>query len=119
MLAADNTTSFPDRALARARSVLFQSPLAQAQGARSYAVYLVHWPVVQAMAYLILPLREWVQYEALAAITAASFVVTALAAHVLHLGVEKPMIRLGARIAGWMGRPRSAPAAALRAGATL
>lgn len=89
--------------------VFAQSPLAVSMGARSYAVYLVHWPVTQGVAWLVLPLGAFSQYEALALIGAPTFLLTFLGAEVLHRCVERPMIRVGASLAS---RRPAAPAPA-------
>ncbi|MBC7768300.1 MAG: acyltransferase [Phycisphaerales bacterium] len=84
-----------------------------ALGARSYAVYLVHWPVVQAAAFFLLPLGAFSQWEAFALVGAATFVSTLLLSEVLHVFVERPMIRLGATLAARApGRERSDQASA-------
>lgn len=97
--------------LSRANAVAFASRPATTLGARSYAVYLVHWPVVQAGAYFLLPLGAFSQWQAFALIGAFTVLGTLLAAELLHRFVERPMIRLGSTIAesGFVRR-RTAPA---------
>jgi peptidoglycan/LPS O-acetylase OafA/YrhL len=108
MLSVERPAAAHDAALGAFRRFAFQSPLALAQGARSYAIYLVHWPIVQGMAFLLLPLRGWTQIEALLLMAAAAIPATLIAAHCLYVGVERPMMRLGARFAARMQAPASA-----------
>jgi peptidoglycan/LPS O-acetylase OafA/YrhL len=86
----------------------FESRPAIAMGARSYAVYLAHWPVIQAMAFFILPLGPFSQWQALAILAPAVIVTTMIVAEALHRFVEKPMIRLGATLASRPAPPRRA-----------
>jgi len=97
------------RWLAGAMDGLFASPVAQWFGARSYAVYLVHFPIVMAVS---LPLLREVQGGAgvrFLAFAAVVIPLTLLASEILHRLVERPCIALGARLA------RGAPGAALPA----
>jgi peptidoglycan/LPS O-acetylase OafA/YrhL len=98
-----------ERLASRVVNAATQSPLAVAMGARSYAVYLAHWPVIQALAYLLFPLAPFTQWQALLVLGPCAVVATLLSAELLHRFVEKPMIRLGAQIAS---RPRRTPVAA-------
>lgn len=103
------SASMPDKVFHGAADIALTSPTAQAQGARSYAIYLVHWPIVQAVAFFVLPLGAWSQYEALLLIGVPVLLTTLIASHLLHIGVEKPMMRLGARLAADMaGKSRTA-----------
>jgi peptidoglycan/LPS O-acetylase OafA/YrhL len=83
------------RAIARAA---VESPLALALGARSYSVYIVHWPLLQLIAFLVLPLHPFTQIQAAAVLGPLTLIATLLASDLLYRHVERPMIRLGARI---------------------
>lgn len=91
-----------DAATRRAAGLLFDSPLARRMGAYSYAIYLAHWPILQTAAFLLLPLGDFSQVEALVLLSLAVVPATLLAAHLLHFCLEKPMIRIGARVAAHM-----------------
>lgn len=94
------TTQWRDLPSARRLvSILLESPLARALGARSYAVYILHYPIILTAAYLILPLGAFDQVQALAWIGAATIATTLLLSDLMYRFVEQPMIRLGARIA--------------------
>lgn len=84
----------------------FESKLAIALGARSYAVYLAHWPVIQGLAFVILPLAPFTQWQAFAVMAPAVIVGTLACAELLHRLVEKPMIRVGAALASRPLAPR-------------
>ncbi len=99
LVGAPRKTSAPDRVAQGLVGVFLQSRVAVAMGARSYAVYLAHWPVTQALAYFLLPLGAFSQFEALAILIGPTFLLTFLSAEALHRWVERPMIRLGAAIA--------------------
>ena len=90
-----------------ATHALFETRFATAMGARSYAVYLAHWPVIQGLAFLILPLAPFTQWQAFAVLAPAVIVATALLAEALHRFVEKPMIRVGAALASRQNAQRA------------
>ncbi|WP_395647899.1 acyltransferase family protein [Terricaulis sp.] len=98
-LLADQARAPRGRALVHAALWPFQSRIATAFGARSYAVYLAHWPVVQAAAYFVLSFGALSQWHAFAALGAATLIGTLILAELLHLFIERPMIRLGAAVA--------------------
>lgn len=100
-----------ERMAARIVGAATESRAAVAMGARSYAVYLAHWPIIQALAYVLLPLASFSQWQALLVLGAATIIATLLAAEVLHRFVEKPMIRFGAQLASRPNPKRLATAA--------
>lgn len=100
-----------ERLASRALSAATHSPFAVAMGARSYAVYLAHWPVIQALAYVLFPLAPFTQWQALVVLGPCAVVTTLLSAEVLRRFVEKPMIRFGAHLASRPRRARLAAAA--------
>ncbi|WP_197418961.1 MULTISPECIES: acyltransferase family protein [unclassified Sphingomonas] len=111
--AVERTTAV-DRAAARIWSAMFGSAAARWVGARSYGIYLAHWPVLQVTLFL---LRDTISADtALAALTLAAIVVPAslALAAILHIALERPMIRLGAQIAGRRARQGMVPATAGR-----
>jgi peptidoglycan/LPS O-acetylase OafA/YrhL len=92
-----------DGAARRAVSALLESPVARALGARSYSVYIVHYPIMLALAYGLLPLHPFSQFEALAVLGAATIVATLIVSDLMYRFIEKPMIRVGARLASARG----------------
>jgi peptidoglycan/LPS O-acetylase OafA/YrhL len=80
------------------RALLSSAP-ARALGSRSYAVYIVHWPIVQTMLYLLLPLGSFSPGETLCLLLVAVIPATFVASDLMYRFVERPMIRLGARLA--------------------
>jgi len=74
------------------------SRLAQAAGARSYAVYLIHWPLLSAVLYFgfgVCRLGPWPLFGLAFATTIA---LTAIGSDLLHRFVELPAIDLGRRL---------------------
>lgn len=87
------------RRLAGVMDTLFASPVAQWFGARSYAVYLVHFPIIMALS---LPILRDVQGGAglqFLAFIGAVIPLTVIVAELMHRLVERPFIALGARLA--------------------
>lgn len=92
-------TGFIGRQLDHAFHLAFESPVAAWLGARSYAVYVLHSPIISIVAYLILPLHPFSRIEALIVLAAVVTPVTLVAADLMHRYVEQPMITLGGRVA--------------------
>jgi len=109
LIVADRAQGRIEKAVVTVWRGAFCSKPATALGARSYAVYLVHWPVIQAAAFLLLPLGDFSQWQAFALIGAAALAATLLLSEVLHRFVERPMIRLGASLAARAPQRRPLP----------
>ena len=77
-------------------------------GARSYSVYVVHLPIIQLLTWLIAPRWSFSQTEWFFVLSAVTLPVTFVVSGVLYELVERPLIKLGARLA--QPRPRPAPA---------
>ena len=88
-----------DRTVVQFADLLFKGRIARWFGARSYCVYLVHWPLLQVL-LLALALRL-PKNTALAAVELAALLIplTILAAELLHHFVEQPGIAVGKRLA--------------------
>lgn len=78
---------------------LFASKPAMAAGERSYAVYIAHWPALQVASFLVMKSMHPGQAPAVLLVLGLTTVMTLAAAEVLHRLVEKPMIRVGSRLA--------------------
>jgi peptidoglycan/LPS O-acetylase OafA/YrhL len=87
-------------ALAAIMDRLFASPPATYLGARSYSVYLVHMPVMMLVAWVVTDKLALAETPARILIGAGTVLVTLLASDLLYRFVERPMIALGARLAG-------------------
>jgi peptidoglycan/LPS O-acetylase OafA/YrhL len=83
----------------RLAGMALESPFARAMGARSYSVYILHYPIMLTAAYFILPLGDFGQFEALALIGAATLLLTLAGSDLMYRFVERPLIRIGARLA--------------------
>lgn len=93
------------RRLSAVMDAMFASRLAQWFGARSYAVYLVHFPIIMALSLPILrdvPGGTGVHFLAF---LGAVIPLTLLAAELMHRLVELPFIALGARLARGAPKP--------------
>ena len=99
-------TGSAGRRLASAMDQLFASPLAQWFGARSYSVYLVHFPIIMVLS---LPILRDVHGSGLQflAFAAAVIPLVLIASELMHRFVERPFIALGARLV--RGAPKDAP----------
>ncbi|HYD86981.1 MAG TPA: acyltransferase [Vitreimonas sp.] len=107
-------TGIIDRGVAAAAKVLFASPLAAALGARSYSVYIIHIPIMKLLLYA-LPLQAMTQWQALGCLAATALPLTLLASELLFRFVERPMIRLGQRLASTRRTAVATPSASQRA----
>ena len=84
---------------------MFASRLAQWFGARSYAVYLVHFPIIMALSLPILRDVHGGTGLQFLAFLGAVVPFTLLAAELMHRLVERPFITLGARLARIAPKP--------------
>jgi len=85
------------RLLGLVRTVLLMRPL-QWLGKISYPLYLIHWPVLIGMLYLILRFSPGLSsLHAAAILTATAIPVMLIAAEMIHRTVEKPGMALGKR----------------------
>jgi len=85
-------------AIAPVMRTLFQSPLATALGARSYSVYILHLPLMEAW-LSVLPIHTLTRAQAFFCLAPLTVVSLLLVSELTYRFVEKPMIRLGARVA--------------------
>jgi peptidoglycan/LPS O-acetylase OafA/YrhL len=90
--------NWADRMVDRIGHVAFESKLSNTLGVRSYSTYLVHYPIVQTLYYLLLPLHHFTRVEALGIIVFPAIVLTLFGSDFLYRCVERPMIRVGARL---------------------
>ena len=105
------SASAAGRRIAAIMKGMFASSLATYLGARSYSVYMVHFPIIMAMTSLIAPRWRLDQTGFFFALMLAVLPTTLLASELLYRLVERPMIALGARLAG-ESRPKSVAQAA-------
>jgi peptidoglycan/LPS O-acetylase OafA/YrhL len=87
-------------------SVLLASRPAQYLGVRSYSVYLAHLAIIELACWLLLTNFRFSQLELFFALMFTVIPATLVASELMYRLVERPMIALGARLAG--GR-RQAP----------
>ena len=93
------------RRLSGVMDVMFASRLAQWFGARSYAVYLVHFPIIMGVSLPILRDVPGGTGLHFLAFFGAVIPLTLLAAELMHRLVELPFIALGARLARGASKP--------------
>jgi peptidoglycan/LPS O-acetylase OafA/YrhL len=98
------------RFLPGAMHAALQSRVVQYLGARSYSVYLVHLPIIQVLTWLIVSHWPLSQLQLFFLLIALSVPVTLLTSDLLYRLVERPMIRLGARLAYGLNGPVAEPA---------
>jgi peptidoglycan/LPS O-acetylase OafA/YrhL len=99
-------TSWLGRKLNAVFGAAFESPLAMYLGARSYSVYILHSPIIQALLFFVMPLYAFTRIEAFMVMTVLTIPAVLIASGLSYRFVELPMIALGARVvAGWRGRP--------------
>jgi len=79
---------------------LFASPLAIYLGARSYSVYLVHMPMMMLVAWAMTNNLALTDTPARILVGVGTVLATLITSDVLYRFVERPMITLGARLAG-------------------
>ncbi|MEP7209669.1 MAG: acyltransferase [Alphaproteobacteria bacterium] len=106
LLARAPDTSWLGRKLNAVFSAAFESPLATHLGARSYSVYILHSPIIQALLFFVMPLYAFTRIEAFVVMIVLTVPVVLIASGLAYRFVELPMIALGARVvAGWRQRP--------------
>jgi len=79
---------------------LFASPLAIYLGARSYSVYLVHMPMMMLVAWAMTNNLALTDTPARILVGVGTVLATLITSDLLYRFVERPMITLGARLAG-------------------
>jgi peptidoglycan/LPS O-acetylase OafA/YrhL len=94
---------------------MFQSRPALFLGARSYSVFLLHLPIIQLMTWAIVTRGEVSKFELFLGLAVLVPLVTLITSEMLFRCVERPMIRIGARLAsatkaGLSPPSKSAPA---------
>ena len=90
--------NWADRIVDRIGHAAFESKLSNTLGVRSYSTYLVHYPIIQTLYYLLLPLQHFTKIEAFGIIGVPAIVLTLFSSVVLYRYVERPMICVGARL---------------------
>jgi len=90
--------NWADRIVDRIGHAAFESNLSNTLGVRSYSTYLIHYPIIQTLYYLLLPSHHFTGIEALGIIGVPAIVLTLFGSGVLYRYVERPMIRVGARL---------------------
>lgn len=95
----------------QATHLALSSPAASYLGARSYAVYLVHLPAMQLITWAIVSNFTLTQPQLFFVLLVATIPVVLVLSDLIHRVVERPMIKLGARLASSIGKPaQPAPA---------
>lgn len=95
-------------AASRALGLALDSPLARAAGARSYSVYLMHWPILVsaiALCHRLGPASPWPAFMLTGAVTIAA---TAAVSQLTWQFIEQPCIRLGGRFTRWRAQRAAA-----------
>jgi peptidoglycan/LPS O-acetylase OafA/YrhL len=96
-------------ALGRAGRLAFESAPARFLGERSYASYVMHWPLIQLSLVAALHVAPTGQLQTAGIVTAASAALTLAASWLLYERLERPAMRLGAawaaRLSAGSGRP--------------
>lgn len=96
------------RAVSKGLSALLASRPAQYLGARSYSVYLIHLAVIELFCWLILPRFQLSPMGLFFALLVVVVPTVLVASDLLYRLVERPMIALGARLAGTRRRTQAA-----------
>ncbi|MFZ2029924.1 MAG: acyltransferase [Vitreimonas sp.] len=97
--------------IASAFRAAFESKPAQYLGARSYSVYILHLPILQLLTWAMVSRGVFTQMQLFGLLLPATIIAVLIASDILYRLVERPMIKLGARLAGAQA-PRDEPASA-------
>lgn len=84
--------------MARGWATMFGSRTARFIGARSYGVYVVHWPLLQIILFLLQDEFSADVTISACMLAAALIPATLIIAELLHHAVERPMIRIGSQL---------------------
>ena len=96
----------PESLYARLHRTLWENPVLLYFGSRSYSIYLAHIPAIALCHFVWMNLKPTAgPLETFVAVSMMTVPALMAAAEVLHRGVERPGIELGARIARWLNRP--------------
>lgn len=85
--------------LDRVFAAALESRLATYLGERSYSVYILHSPILVLAGYVLFPMYDFTREEALLAMTLVIVPTILIASDLMYRFVERPMIRIGARMA--------------------
>ena len=96
---------------ANAFRAALESRAAQYLGARSYSVYILHLPILQLLTWAIVSRGAFTQLQLFGILLISTVAAVLIASDILYRLVERPMIKLGARLAG-ASSPRPAPTSA-------
>jgi len=94
--------------IARAWRAAFEHALPRALGARSYSVYIVHWPLLQLCFALVYAHGGTGKFAGLIEVALLTVPLTLLASEALYRYVEQPFIGIGRSVASAVA-PRSRP----------
>lgn len=89
----------------------FESELAQYLGARSYSVYILHLPILQMLTWALVSHGVFTPNQLFGLLLVSVAASVLAASDILYRLVERPMIKLGARLAGHPTRMAPASAA--------
>lgn len=98
--------------IAGAFRAAFESKPAQYLGARSYSVYILHLPILQLLTWAFVSRGVFTQLQLFWVLLPCTAIAVLIASDILYRLIERPMIKLGARLAGASPRdaaPASAP----------
>ena len=97
-------TAFDRTPMARAWRAAFEHALPRALGARSYSVYIVHWPVLQSCFALVNADGGTGRLAGLIEVSLLTIPLTLLVSEALYRCVEQPFIAIGRGVASGMAQ---------------